>query len=63
MHGAGKSIYYDTDGRASESYIGEFKNGLKDGFGEYRWADGRIYKGEWQAGEMVSRGVFIDKRD
>lgn len=63
MHGPGKSTYYNQSGTAAEFYIGEFKNGLKDGYGEYRWADGRTYKGEWVAGEMVSKGVFIDKRE
>ena len=63
MHGAGKSTYYDDNGNPIEFYIGQFKNSLKDGYGEYRWADGRIYKGEWVAGEMTSKGVFIDRRE
>lgn len=50
MHGAGKSTYYDENGVETECYIGQFKNGLKDGYGEYRWPDGRIYKGQWAAG-------------
>lgn len=27
-------------------YIGQFKNNLMDGIGEYRWKNGKIYKGE-----------------
>jgi hypothetical protein len=28
-------------------YTGEFRNGQKDGGGEYAWADGTHYQGQW----------------
>ncbi len=62
MNGAGTATYFNENGEPIEHYIGEFKDGQKDGFGEYRWADGRVYKGQWSKGEMTSQGVFIDKR-
>ena len=56
--------------------IGNWKNGLKDGQGEYIWADGRIYKGfiisfinkyhqklkgDWKDDQRNNDGIFIDK--
>lgn len=29
-------------------YKGEYKNDLKHGYGEYKWASGNIYKGEYK---------------
>ena len=29
-------------------YDGEYKNDLKHGFGEYKWATGNFYKGQYQ---------------
>ena len=28
-------------------YVGAYKNGMKDGYGVYKWANGSIYKGNW----------------
>jgi hypothetical protein len=36
-----------------ETYEGEYENGVKHGKGEYRWSNGRVYKGEWSNGEIV----------
>lgn len=30
-------------------YIGDFKNGKKDGRGIYKWAQGSVYEGEWKS--------------
>lgn len=30
-----------------DTYVGQFKNGDKDGRGEYRWCDGSFYNGRW----------------
>jgi hypothetical protein len=28
-------------------FIGEYKEDERDGYGEMRWADGKIYQGNW----------------
>lgn len=30
---------------------GCFFNDKKDGYGEYYWIDGRVYKGQWREGK------------
>ena len=59
MQGAGRSTYFNDKSKKEDEYVGQFKNGLKHGYGEYRWADGSIYKGQWHEGEILNRGVFI----
>jgi hypothetical protein len=27
--------------------VGSYKNGMKHGYGVYKWANGSIYKGNW----------------
>jgi len=29
-----------------------------DGYGEFKWADGRVYKGEYVADKKHGKGVF-----
>ena len=41
-------------------YVGEFKNGLKNGQGTYTWSDGSKYVGEWKGDEMWN-GTIYDK--
>ncbi len=31
-------------------YNGEYKDGIRHGQGVYKWADGKIYEGEWRDG-------------
>ena len=42
-------------GRMAESMkvnIGNYVNNVRDGYGEYYYADGKIYKGMWKGGLM-----------
>lgn len=39
-------------------YWGEFKNGTFDGYGEYSWKDGRIYKGFFKEDKQNGIGLF-----
>lgn len=41
-------------------YKGEYKNDKKDGYGIYRWADGRIYEGWWHKGKQYGLGKYIN---
>ncbi len=52
MQGAGKSYWYGEDQQYSETYEGEYENGLKHGKGEYRWKNGKIFKGLWEHGQI-----------
>ena len=39
-------------------YVGEFKDGLRDGEGTYTFSDDSKYIGQWTDGEMDGEGVF-----
>lgn len=38
-------------------YVGEFRNGRRDGRGTYTWPNGDRYEGEWRAGRPYGQGV------
>jgi hypothetical protein len=50
MHGNGVSTWFDGHQKVIGVYIGEYKKGLKDGYGEYRWGEKNVYKGKWKEG-------------
>lgn len=37
-------------------YTGEWKNGMKDGFGIHHWPDGSIYEGDWKNDKAFGKG-------
>lgn len=39
-------------------YEGEYRQGIMDGRGTYRFADGSVYMGEYKAGKREGRGVY-----
>ena len=41
-----------------ESYIGEFKNGVYEGQGIFKFFNGEIYNGGWKDGLMHGNGLF-----
>lgn len=48
----------------NEKYIGEIKNGKRDGFGIYYFNDGSTYEGAWLNGKKYGKGKYTlpDKR-
>jgi len=46
-----KSYEYGT-------YVGDWANGEKNGFGKFSWTDGDFYSGEWANGVMHGTGEF-----
>ena len=46
MHGYGFYIYDDK-----VIYDGQFVNDKKEGYGIYKWTDGRAYHGWWKSGK------------
>ena len=60
-HGKGILKYYHN-GKAQGRYIGEFKDGKRDGVG--RWIiDESRYEGEWKLDEFHGKGKFIHRGD
>ena len=41
-----------------DNYIGELKDGLRNGQGTYTFADGTKYVGEWQDGKRNGQGTY-----
>ena len=41
-----------------EKYRGSYKNGLKDGFGEWTHPDGDNYRGKFKAGIKRGSGIY-----
>ena len=41
-----------------DGYFGEQKNGVREGHGAMRWANGDVYVGQWQAGEPHGLGTM-----
>ena len=60
MHGTGASEWNDEKGEVIGSYLGQYRQGLKHGYGEYRWDGKKVYKGRWEDGEMCSEGVVLN---
>ena len=46
MEGFGRYVF-----ATGKAYEGQFSNDLKDGYGVFKWPDGRIYAGWWQEGK------------
>ena len=43
-------------------YVGEFKNGVFDGQGEYKCEGNYSYKGEWKKSHFHGRGRYVDEK-
>lgn len=50
-NGQGKSVGID-------SYEGNFKNGLPEGFGRYKWKEGNWYEGNFKLGQRSGEGTL-----
>lgn len=50
-----KGIYTFSDGRV---FIGEWKNSVMDGYGEFLWKDGNKYYGYYLADKKEGFGIF-----
>ena len=57
-HGYGRLKYF-YEGKAESSYIGEFKEGNRDGVGKWTMFDGTsFYEGEWKLDKMHGKGTY-----
>lgn len=55
-HGKGKAVGTDT-------YEGEFKNGLPDGQGKYTWSNKNEFEGKYIKGLRDGKGIMTFKRE
>lgn len=55
MTSRGETTYGNQD-----TYVGEYRNGLKWGMGTYTWANGSSYTGQWVSDRLHGKGVWID---
>ena len=39
--------------------MGEFKDSMRDGHGQFTWANGDHYEGRWSADKRDGKGVFV----
>jgi hypothetical protein len=44
--------------KGEDSYTGQFKAGLPDGFGKYVWKNGDWYEGHWKKGVREGKGIM-----
>ncbi|CAD8060673.1 unnamed protein product [Paramecium primaurelia] len=44
--------------KQQEQYEGEFYNNLFDGYGVYKWSDGKVYEGGWKEGKRHGYGKY-----
>ena len=51
-------LEFTADRYQGDHYQGEFKNGLKHGFGMYFFANGDKYVGEYQFGKREGKGTY-----
>ena len=57
LHGQGTEYYLN---QKYESYVGEFKNGIKDGYGTLTYSDGSTYIGEFKNDVRHGLGTFTN---
>lgn len=55
-HGKGKAVGTDT-------YEGEFKNGLPDGHGTYTWSNKNVFEGKYVKGLREGKGTMTIKKE
>ena len=56
----GRGVETGTDGRRAE---GAFKNGKKDGEGNFEWGNGNKYIGSWRGGKQHGIGIWVSNKD
>jgi len=56
----GWGIYTFVEGQWNDDkYVGEYKDGVKNGQGIYTWANGDKYVGEWKDGNREGQGSLV----
>ena len=58
INGHGEIIYNYLD-KLGDKYIGNFKEGVPDGYGTYYFMSNNIYKGEFKKGKPDGKGKYF----
>lgn len=48
----------NRNNKNDRKYNGNYVNDKKEGYGEFYWPDGRIYKGYWKDGKQDGKGIY-----
>lgn len=54
----GKVTSYVTKTYNDGVYIGQMKDGIRNGQGKFTWTDGAVYEGEWKDDKRTGQGVY-----
>ncbi|CAD8166475.1 unnamed protein product [Paramecium octaurelia] len=49
---------FQENQKQQEQYEGEFYNNLFEGYGVYKWSDGKVYEGGWKEGKRHGYGKY-----
>ncbi|MDD7888013.1 hypothetical protein [Flavivirga sp. 57AJ16] len=49
--------------KGTDTYNGQFKKGLPNGFGTYTWSNGNVYEGAFKKGKKEGQGKLTFKND
>lgn len=41
-----------------DKYVGDWKNDMHDGYGDYIWANNNKYSGYWKENKRFGKGTF-----
>ena len=59
--GFGVHIWYEDKGEQKylrDRYVGEWKNGTRNGYGRFYYSNGSIYEGYWVNNQKEGFGIF-----
>ena len=56
-HGQGVQQWF-VNGKPASRYSGNYRNGMKNGYGEITWSSGAHYEGEWKDNKANGRGRY-----
>ena len=53
----GEGVYTYPDGGY---YKGHYVNNIKEGYGEFKWKNGKIFRGNFKNGKPYGKGILIN---
>ena len=59
MHGKGEYVHIANDKFKGYYHSGQYRNGIRQGFGRAKWSNGDQYSGQYSNGKSNGYGVFV----